>query len=74
MPAFTYLLEGIRNLSGVTLGDKELLDTIAMLGADVGKMDGKSMVEIKFFTNRPDLFNIKKLSKTIKTYIKKPKL
>jgi len=68
MPIITIDYEDLIHLIGERIDQKELLEKIPMMGADIDRVEGNEMA-IEFFPDRPDLLSVEGVARALRSFL-----
>jgi phenylalanyl-tRNA synthetase beta chain len=68
MPVISMEYDDLIDLLGQKVDMEKLIETIPMMGADIGKIDYTQM-DIEFFPDRPDLYSVEGVARALRGYM-----
>jgi len=68
MPVITVDYKDLIHLIGECIDQKELLEKIPMMGADIDRVEGNEMA-IEFFPDRPDLLSVEGVARALRSFL-----
>jgi len=68
MPVITVDYKDLIHLIGKCIDQKELLEKIPMMGADIDRVEGNEMA-IEFFPDRPDLLSVEGVARALRSFL-----